>query len=1023
MPESVCLHIQDRESGPIRVVDIPWISVRIGRASFCEVRLADYDLAEEVCRLYRRGRAWQLVPKDGRTEISLEGQRVDRLCALPFDVPFCVGTYRLTLRKDRSAEPDWSMFRTAAPAEVYRSIAVDSAGDAPSSMPPIPHGPPVAAEPIVQSALEAVRRASPAGDVLESGRGSGRAPTRSNEWEARWKAAGAELKARAERSKNGGEAKRPVYERGFEAVPLKEPRVPRARPVAVPEVEPPYAPMTAPVPMTPRGGGGWPAHAVGARRPWSQERLPSADPAGEPDVNSDGREACLEVELVDDGPLAAERGLEAGEGRELDQPSTLRADRCSPLRPLTPDPSPQRGEGDQMNVGREGDSVDAAADCRRITVLPSSRPLTPEPSSQRGEGDRMNRGRDGDSVGAAAGSRRLTLLPSSSARSLTPEPSPQRRDGDRDPSLALRAGMAPLNHELSPQRGEGDRTHTASGVEFSRAGLEHRTVAPAPPSPLTPLPVGARGTGKGEPADENVGARGTDKGEPVDDHVRARGTLKDDPVDDRVTARATGDGEPIDVGGREAGLTGVNLEREPIVAAERPVDVEREQRTPGRGGSGSRRAGLLRPRAGGHSREIESNLRNTADGPNRVEWASAQEILAAHRAIPKPRPATAVKPAGRLQAAPTLARAPEQWNAPAWLAGPPVVLFICAVGLVGSVLSWRWAGDSYTAAIMTDRLMLAGQSSQRRPLPESIVPPAGSWTMSTAQHLAHWAIFLNRNGAADERANSDVGTLLERALEAAPANPTARLAVAQLEPAGAGAAPDVPVRTLGLSRDAVSLSHSAGRLLAAGQRDAALRLYSQALLFASSAEPSRGTVPGFNRDPAIHRYLLPGEERVRDVARALVLATDWKFEDWSRALPRDPTSLVAVARLMRERGRSEAEDLLRQVIEEPPAAEEGTSPRALAARAEALALQSRWKQAAEQYRHAIEFAGDATTRRSWWFNLAEIAQRLDDQTQRDTALRAALASGPSDDITRRAAELQRTAPAPAVVRSTGTKAN
>ena len=41
MPESTCLHIQDRESGPIRVVELPWISVRIGRAAFCEVRLAD----------------------------------------------------------------------------------------------------------------------------------------------------------------------------------------------------------------------------------------------------------------------------------------------------------------------------------------------------------------------------------------------------------------------------------------------------------------------------------------------------------------------------------------------------------------------------------------------------------------------------------------------------------------------------------------------------------------------------------------------------------------------------------------------------------------------------------------------------------------------------------------------------------------------------------------------------------------------------------------------------------------------
>lgn len=52
MPEAICLHIQDRESGPIRVVEIPWISVRIGCAAFCEVRLAESQLADEACRLH-----------------------------------------------------------------------------------------------------------------------------------------------------------------------------------------------------------------------------------------------------------------------------------------------------------------------------------------------------------------------------------------------------------------------------------------------------------------------------------------------------------------------------------------------------------------------------------------------------------------------------------------------------------------------------------------------------------------------------------------------------------------------------------------------------------------------------------------------------------------------------------------------------------------------------------------------------------------------------------------------------------
>src|SRR5271166_3686000 len=54
MPESTCLHIQGRESGPIRVVELPWISVRIGRAAYCEVQLAEYDLADEACHLQHR---------------------------------------------------------------------------------------------------------------------------------------------------------------------------------------------------------------------------------------------------------------------------------------------------------------------------------------------------------------------------------------------------------------------------------------------------------------------------------------------------------------------------------------------------------------------------------------------------------------------------------------------------------------------------------------------------------------------------------------------------------------------------------------------------------------------------------------------------------------------------------------------------------------------------------------------------------------------------------------------------------
>ena len=70
MPESTCLHIQDRESGPIRVVELPWISVRIGRAAYCEVCLPDEQLGDEACRLTRRGRTWSLVPAAGQSSSS-----------------------------------------------------------------------------------------------------------------------------------------------------------------------------------------------------------------------------------------------------------------------------------------------------------------------------------------------------------------------------------------------------------------------------------------------------------------------------------------------------------------------------------------------------------------------------------------------------------------------------------------------------------------------------------------------------------------------------------------------------------------------------------------------------------------------------------------------------------------------------------------------------------------------------------------------------------------------------------------
>ena len=99
MPETACLHIQARESDPVRVVDLPGGSVRIGRAAYCDVRFAEPELADEECRLRRRGNAWQLVPaKPSSGSVWLDGERLDETRPMPIGGSFRVGEHWLTLQ-------------------------------------------------------------------------------------------------------------------------------------------------------------------------------------------------------------------------------------------------------------------------------------------------------------------------------------------------------------------------------------------------------------------------------------------------------------------------------------------------------------------------------------------------------------------------------------------------------------------------------------------------------------------------------------------------------------------------------------------------------------------------------------------------------------------------------------------------------------------------------------------------------------------------------------------------------------
>jgi tetratricopeptide (TPR) repeat protein len=415
--------------------------------------------------------------------------------------------------------------------------------------------------------------------------------------------------------------------------------------------------------------------------------------------------------------------------------------------------------------------------------------------------------------------------------------------------------------------------------------------------------------------------------------------------------------------------------------------------------------------------------RDSSSYAREIEWPSAKDILGAHSRSSSRLPATGGPKSSRkrtvLLAVPTLAKAPSCWAPPVWLAGPVAAIFVVSTGLLGCGFSWSWARDSYMASVVTDRLLTSDRAIQRSPLPESVGPPDGGWMVSTAGHLANWAIFLSRFAGEEIQSPAETSALLERALSASPINPTARLAQAQLEPVQN--ATDVSIRSLGLSRDAVSLAWTARRLLAAGRKEDALKLYGGALSVAVPDVSSRSPVPRFIEDPGIRRYLLPGEAQVRDIVSDLVSQNAWMFDEWSRTLPDTPTVLIATARLLREKGRGEAETVLDRLLENKAIAESPgeSGPVALAARAEAFALRSRWKEADELYRQAIDSMADPTVARSWWFNLADIAYRSDDEAQRQAALRAASAVASSDDITRRAADIQRGA----LTRSNGVKAN
>lgn len=184
MPDTTYLQIQGGDDDATRVVELPGAAIRVGRGSLCEIRLPDPELAEVQCLLRRRGETWHVQPIGPAGLVSIEGEVVEQLRPLPADVALRIGSFRLLIQ----SAGDYR----GGPIEVGR-VSGSSEADRPQP-----------------SHLGGQRVATVAGSTgaeedrlrrwqgrLEQRERWLQARQEEKKWEARWRAAGEGLRARA----------------------------------------------------------------------------------------------------------------------------------------------------------------------------------------------------------------------------------------------------------------------------------------------------------------------------------------------------------------------------------------------------------------------------------------------------------------------------------------------------------------------------------------------------------------------------------------------------------------------------------------------------------------------------------------------------------------------------------------------------------------------------------------------------------------------------------------------------------
>lgn len=223
MPEPACLHIQGRESDQARVVDLPGVTVRVGRGPFCEVRLADPELPAEICRLRRAGQQWQLVPSGNMNgRMTLDGAPISGPSPLNFDQPVQFDGFTLTLRPSETAPVGWGATPYSVPESRTRVEPIDAS---PQSIGPM-DGDAIRAHQDRTAAFRSAWRDRPAAAAAEPWQ-----PSRpeAKRWESRWRAVGEKVRA----SQAGAPKVPPTEARRYPSVGADRPATPSPKRVEI----------------------------------------------------------------------------------------------------------------------------------------------------------------------------------------------------------------------------------------------------------------------------------------------------------------------------------------------------------------------------------------------------------------------------------------------------------------------------------------------------------------------------------------------------------------------------------------------------------------------------------------------------------------------------------------------------------------------------------------------------------------------------------------------------------------------